>query len=117
MSTKTKNKSNFGGLSNDELLFIFFIIKAELNAYEEIISQKGISNRLTLPDGSFLESFKSLDKNAIQEIISSKKYTHLSTIFIKLEEISTLIYDTFPDLYGKIEDMFVNPDENKDVFL
>jgi len=47
MSTKTKNKSNFGGLSNDELLFIFFIIKDVLNTYEEIISQEGVSNRLT----------------------------------------------------------------------
>ena len=46
MSTKTKNKSNFGGLSNDELLFIFFIIKDVLNTYEEIISQEGVSNRL-----------------------------------------------------------------------
>ena len=53
----------------------------------------------------------------MQEIISSKKYTYVSTIFDKLEEISTLIYDTFPDVYGNIEEMFVKPDENKDVFL
>ena len=110
----SKSKSNFGGLKNSELIFISFIMKDVLKTYEEIINQRGVSSKLTLPDGSFLESFKSLDDNHIEELVSSKRYGYVISIYDKLNDVSSLIQESFPDIYEEIEDMFVKPEEDED---
>ena len=101
-----KSKSNFGGLKNSELIFIAFIMKDVLTSYEEIVKEQGVRTRITLPDGSFLESFRSLDDEDIKELVSSKRYGYVTNIYNKLNDVSTLIQESFPDIYNEIEDMF-----------
>jgi hypothetical protein len=101
-----KSKSNFGGLKNSELVFIAFIMKDVLTSYQEIVKDQGVRTRITLPDGSFLESFKSLDDEDIEELVSSKRYGYVTDIYNKLNDVSTLIQESFPDIYDEIEDMF-----------
>jgi len=112
-----KSKSNFGGLKNSELIFMSFIIKDVLKSFQVIIDEKGISNKLTLPDGSFLESFQSLDDQHIEEIIASKKYTYITDIHSKLNDVSSLIHESFPDIYKEVEDMFNKHGDNQDFLL
>jgi len=112
-----KSKSNFGGLKNSELIFMSFIMKDVFETYEEIIDQKGVSNRLTLPDGSFLESFKSLDDESLEELTTSKRYSYIISIHEKLNNVSTLVQESFPEIYEEIEEMFSNSEDGKNNIL
>lgn len=107
-----KSKSNFGGLKNSELVFISFIMKDVFETYSEIIKERGVKNRLSLPDGSFLESFKSLDDADVEEIVSSKKYNHVTTIHNKLIQVSDLIQESFPEIYEEVQEMFSKEDKD-----
>jgi hypothetical protein len=111
------SKSSFGKLKNSELVFINFIMRDVLKSYTQIIEEKGISNRLTLPDGSFLESFKSLSPEDLKEINDSKRFTHILNINEKLENVTSLIKDSFPAIYEEIEDLFSQDDEDSDQTL
>lgn len=110
-------KSNFGGLKNNELIFISFIMQDVLAQYNEIISQKGITNKLSLPDGSFLETFKTLDEAEVKEILASKRYSYVKSINTKLSSVSALIQDSFPDVYEEIKEMFTDDKESTDFLL
>ena len=108
-------KSNFGGLSNKELIFINFIVTDILNAYKTTIEDKGVMNQLHLPDDSYIKTFKQLTDEDIDDIISSKRYKYLTSINEKLDSVVDLIKHSFPDTYNSIEDIFETFNDEEDL--
>jgi hypothetical protein len=109
------SKSNFAKLKNTELVFISFIMKDVLKTYQQVIENQGVSNRLALPDNSYIESFKSLTEEEVKEIEDSIRFKYIKEINKKLDEVTGLIKDSFPKLYNDVEELFqtsIDPNDN-----
>lgn len=93
---------SYFGLTNEEIIFLYFKNKERLAEYQKIIDSRSIELELSLGLGSVV-MVKELSDEQLESIKSHKQYEILSVINDKLAEVVDLIYDTDPDLVSNIE--------------
>jgi hypothetical protein len=94
-------------LTNEEIVFLYFVSSEIVSQYETTIKSKSITQ--TLPTNTGSVDFKiDLSKDFIDEIESSKHYTIMKDINIKLAPIYNLIKEAEPYIVDRISEIFKN---------
>ena len=95
-------------LSNEEVLFIYFSNKKWIDRYEDIFEEEGIYSELNLLDGGKITIFDKLSEEEIETLKESIHYDYATKINALFEPIATLIEESNPEVFKKIEESFSN---------
>jgi hypothetical protein len=99
-------------LSNEEILFNFFMFKGHIDKYERLFGDRGYYCDVPVNFVN-VEAFVEIPDSEINMIKSSPGYIYLSKIYKKLERIAGLIKDSDKELYDQIEEIFGVEDEEQ----
>jgi hypothetical protein len=94
---------SYFGLTNEEIVFLYFKNKERLKEYNKILTEKSVELELSLGLGSIV-MLKDLTDEQIEMIREHKQYQIIKDINEKLSEVVDLIYDTDPDFVNEIEE-------------
>lgn len=94
---------SYFGLTNEEIVFLYFKNKERLKEYNKILTEKSVELELSLGLGSIV-MLKDLTDDQIEMIREHKQYQIIKDIDEKLSEVVDLIYDTDPDFVNEIEE-------------
>jgi len=94
---------SYFGLTNEEIVFLYFKNKERLKEYNKILTEKSVELELSLGLGSIV-MLKDLTDEQIEMIREHKQYQIIKDINDKLSEVVDLIYDTDPDFVNEIEE-------------
>ena len=94
---------SYFGLTNAEIVYLYFKNKERLKEYNKILTEKSVELELSLGLGSIV-MLKDLTDEQIEMIREHKQYQIIKDIDEKLSEVVDLIYDTDPDFVNEIEE-------------
>ena len=89
-------------LSNEELTFIYVLVKEGLDVYTGYLKEQGVSFVVDSPIGK-VKIFKEFSEEEMEDIANSEKYQLMMSITAKLTPIVELISDANPELLERIE--------------
>jgi hypothetical protein len=96
---------SFHNLSNEEIVFLFFVSKSIVDQYETVYNDQVIEQ--TIPtDFGVMKLGTAIPKELVEEMLKSKHYLFMKSINEKLLPIYEIIKDVEPDLVQEVEILF-----------
>lgn len=96
---------SFHNLTNEEIVFLFFVSKSIKEQYENVYNNEVIEQ--TIPtDFGVMKLGTAVPKELLEEMLKSKHYRFMKSINDKLLPIYEIIKDVDPDLVSEIEILF-----------
>jgi Mg2+ and Co2+ transporter CorA len=103
----------FNELSPEEISFIYLVIDEMLDAYNEILDNKGLTFEVDSPIGK-IEIFKELGSDELTELKSSIRIKLLRSITDKFSPIVDLIAEENADIIEEVRDALFPKDKEED---
>ena len=96
---------SFHNLTNEEIVFLFFVSKSIVDQYETVYNEQVIEQ--TIPtDFGVMKLGTAIPKELVEEMLKSKHYLFMKSVNKKLSPIYDIIKDVEPDLVQEIEILF-----------
>ncbi len=96
---------SFHNLSNEEIVFLFFVSKSIVDQYETVYNDQVIEQ--TIPtDFGVMKLGTAIPKELVEEMLKSKHYLFMKSINEKLLPIYEIIKDVESDLVQEVEILF-----------
>jgi hypothetical protein len=92
------------GLSNEQLVFIYFSLNAVKMRYDEVLGKGKITQMIMAMGG--IETTSHISPEIIHDLANSEHYSMLKDTVAKLEPIYELILDVEPDMVARIKKTF-----------
>jgi hypothetical protein len=99
---------NLNELTNEEILYLYFMTKDQLNHYESIIEKGGSEDVLDILDAGRITIYNRYTEEALEQLQEDPYYLAVVKLYEKLEPVATLIEETDPSLFSKINENFLN---------
>jgi len=95
-------------LTNEEVLFIYFSNKEQLDAYNNIFEDEGTESVIELGEAGRIIIFNKFTEDALAELADDPHYLSVKAMNAKLEPIASMIEDADPVLYRQVQQNFLN---------
>lgn len=92
------------GLSNEQLVFIYFSLNSVKLRYDEVLGKGEITQMIMAMGG--IQTTSHISQEIIQDLAQSEHYSMLKDAVAKLEPIYELIRDVEPDMVARIKKTF-----------
>ncbi len=92
------------GLSNEQLVFIYFSLNAVKMRYDDVLGKGQITQMIMSMGG--IEATSHISQEIVDDLANSDHYTMLKDTVAKLESIYELILDVEPDMVARIKKTF-----------
>jgi hypothetical protein len=98
---------SYHNLTNEEIVFLYYIASSVTKQYENTYDDKSITQSLISDDEeTVIEITTELPGELLDEILSSKHYTLMKDVMLKLKPLADIIRDVEPELVAEIESLF-----------
>lgn len=98
---------SYHNLTNQEIVFLFFISRDIKNQYEEAYSQETVEQKIPTEFG-FMSIETIIPKDVKEEMLKSKHYVYMKSIHKKLLPIYEMIKDVEPESIEELEKLFTH---------
>lgn len=92
------------GLSNEQLVFIYFSLNSVKMRYDEVLGKGQITQMIMSMGG--IETTSHISQEIVNDLATSDHYAMLKDTVAKLEPIYELILDVEPDMVAKVKKTF-----------
>jgi hypothetical protein len=92
------------GLSNEQLVFIYFSLNSVKMRYDEVLGKGQITQMIMAMGG--IQAVSHISEDIIQDLANSDHYSMLKDTVAKLEPIYELILDVEPDMVARVKKTF-----------
>lgn len=98
---------SYHNLSNEEIVFLFFVSKSIKEQYEEAYNQQVVEQKIPTEFG-YMNVETIIPDEVREEMLKSKHYTYMKSIYEKLLPIYEVIRDVETESTEEIENVFKN---------
>ena len=99
---------NLNELTNEEVLFIYFSNKEQLDTYDLIIEEEGTESVIELGDAGRIIVFNKFTEDALAELADDPHYLSVKAMHAKLEPIANMIEEADSVLFRQVQQNFLN---------
>lgn len=96
---------SYHNLTNQEIVFLFYISKAIRDQYEDVSKNQSITQSIPT-DWGVMKVETPIPSDFINEMLESKHYVYMKGINEKLLPIYEIIKDTEPEMVEEISEIF-----------
>ena len=98
---------SYHNLTNQEIVFLFFISRDIKNQYEEAYLQSTVEQKIPTEFG-FMSVETIIPEDVREEMLKSKHYVYMKAIYQKLLPIYEMIKDVEPESVEELEKSFTH---------
>lgn len=99
---------NLNELTNEEILYIYFSNKEFLDRYNNIMEIGGIEDVIDILEAGRITVYNRYTEEALNELSEDPHYLIVKHIDKKFEPIASIIEETDPSLFRRVQEAFLN---------